>query len=206
MLGDTSAKSLIVDLAKQKNLYAIGLLKDMEEAKELLADLSHDPDPQIRLNATIAFLQLRDSRVLNPLLELLIKDTKDWGYVPQSSPGRALSYWRIIPSAAHQKQTLYDIPASTLYLKEHLLQEALELPEKDFLHLALKIFESKESELIPTVVALVENLQTEKSIQLLEQNARKAGALNPWLLPISTISTAPSKQACSSAQRVDQSA
>lgn len=176
MLGDNAAKSLIIDLAARKNLYAIGLLNDMEEAKELLAALIQDPNPQVQLNATIAFLKLRDSRVLSPLQELLIKDTKDLGYVPQTSPGRALSYWRIIPSAAHQKQTLYDIPASTLYLKEHLLQEAIELPEKDFLHLALKIFESKESELIPSVVALVENLQTDTSIQLLEQNAHKAGA------------------------------
>ena len=54
---------------------------------------------------------------------------------------------------------MYDLSALSMHLREVLLKESLELPEKDFLRLAAHIFDSKQNDLIPLLVSLLQNLQ-----------------------------------------------
>jgi hypothetical protein len=58
-------------------------------------------------------------------------------------------------------------------MREHLLREAIHLPEADFLKLARRIFINNQSDLVPTTIALLENLQTDGAISLLKEGAEK---------------------------------
>ncbi|MBI3236286.1 MAG: hypothetical protein HYZ48_01045 [Chlamydiales bacterium] len=53
---------------------------------------------------------------------------------------------------------------------------ALDLPEEDFLKLSASIVESRQEELIPLLISLLENLKTPQSIEFLKYLAQRAGA------------------------------
>lgn len=175
-LGDLEIKDEIISMAKTKNLFAISAAGQIPEARELLATFAKDPVDQIRFNAAMGLLKMRDERALYPLMEILIRDGKDLGFIPQISLGKSHLAWKVIPSAKQQQQAGFDIVSVSLQLKEQLLKEAIELPEKDFLFLARRIFDSRQNELIPLLVALLENLQTENALALLKEKASITGA------------------------------
>ena len=176
-LGGVEARDKIIQLAKEGDLFAIATLAGVSETENVLAELAQSSDTQIRLNAAMSLLKRRDKRCIVPLLEILIRDTRDLGFQPQFSLGRSLISWKVVPSAQqHSKQGPYDYQAISLSLREMLLHEALELSESEFLFIAEQIFHSRQSELVPVLVALIENLQTPAAIQLLQKEAQKMGA------------------------------
>ncbi len=176
LLGQTAAQERVIEMAKQHNLFAIHLLANMSETEETLAPLLASENIQVRLNAAISLLKHRDPRSVQSILEILIRDTRDLGMQPQFSVGNSLLSWKIIPSALqHMEQAQYDLQAITLNQREKLLADCLELPERDFLYIAEQIFRSKQTELIPLLVNLLENLQTPAALQLLKEKAQAAG-------------------------------
>lgn len=177
LLGDQDAKSQLLSLARSKDLFAISLLGDMPETETLLFELSQNDNIQVRINAAIALLKRRDPRSIPGICEILIRDTRDLGIQPQLSVGRSLMSWKIIPSAVqHLKHEMYDLIAITLNIREQILSQCLELPEKDFLLLASKIFETRQIDIIPLLVSLLQNIQTPNAIALLQHRAQDAGA------------------------------
>ncbi len=85
--------------------------------------------------------------------------------------------WKVIPSAAQQKmQNPFDLMALSLSVREMLLRGALELPEESFLSLAEEIFDSRQSDLVPLLVELLENLSTPAALDLLKQKSQTSGA------------------------------
>lgn len=176
-LGEESAKLEIATLAKEGNLFAINLLGDMQGMQETLLPLLKDDDLQVRFNAVFALLKLNDPRAVETLLEFLIRDSRDLGFQPQYSVGNSLMAWKIIPSAQqHQQEGPYDLVSISVSVREHLLRECLELPANEFLSIASILFDSKQGDLIPLLISLMENLQTPEAIELLEAKAQKAGA------------------------------
>lgn len=176
-LGNETAKTEIAQLAADGNLFAIQLLADIPGSENTLFPLMHHPDQQIRFNAVFAMLKLRDVRVLGPLMEFLIRDSKDLGFHPQYSVGNSLMAWKVVPSAQqHQQESSMDLLTLSLNVREHMLQECLELSPEAFLKLANMLFETKQIELIPTLISLIENLQTPEAIELLAAKAQTAGA------------------------------
>jgi HEAT repeat protein len=177
ILGDTTSLQKMIDLALKHNLFAISLLGDFPGSEETLFDLLYEKNLSVRFNAAISLLKRRSSKCLPVIEEILIKDTRDLGFQPLTSVGHSLSTWKVIPSLhQHLKESFYDLHAISLNLREQLLIEAIELPEPDFLKLAHKIFDSQVLDLIPLLVSLLENHQTEKTLELLEQKAHAAGA------------------------------
>lgn len=172
-LGDRSHVSTIVHLAKESNLFAIAALGAISETEEVLASLIRSSDLQVRTNAAIALLQRRDLRCLDALAEILISDARDLAFHPFSSVGRTLTAIKAVPSAEiRSKDPTIDLSYS-LAMREHFLREAVHLPEEIFLKLARRIFNRFQSDLVPTTIALLENLQTEKAIALLKEGAEK---------------------------------
>ena len=170
-LGDLSAKDAILEMVKNRNLFAISAASAIPEAKEQLALLCKDSVEAVRFNAAMSLLKLRDGRCLIPLLDIVIRDSRDLGFAPQVSLGKSHLAWKIIPSATQQSKNGYDVSAISIQLREQLLKEALELPERDFLLLAKMILDSRQNELIPLVVSLLENLQTPAALHLLKEKA-----------------------------------
>ncbi len=167
----------IFEMAKAGDLYAICALGQVPESEETLYQLTQHENLQVRFNATFALLLRRDIRCLNPLMEFILRDSRDLGFQPHPSIGHSLQSWKIIPSATqHQKKEAYDLLTLSLNVREYLLRLSLELPEEIFLSLASSIFQAKQRELIPSLVRLLENLRTPQAIQLLKKNVVAAGA------------------------------
>ena len=177
LLGQRSAQEKIEKLAQTKDLFALTALGDIPDTADFLTQFVRDENMHVRFNAAFALLKQRDARALSPLLEFLIHDSRDLGFQPQFSLGRSHMAWKVVPSASqHSKQEMIDLVALSLSVREHLLRQCLELPEKEFLILARLLFEKRQNELIPLLVNLLENLHTEDAIALLEEKSQTAGA------------------------------
>jgi HEAT repeat protein len=177
-LGESSSQKEISEIARSKHdLFAIALLSQIPGSNDLLSALLPEQNITIRLNAALSLLRQKDPRSLAPIQEILIRDVRDLGFLPHFSKGGSLMALKVIPSARqHQKTVPYDIQAATLGFREQVLQECLELPEADFLKLAERIFRSQQTELIPLLVSLLENMRTPQALALLKEEAHRTGA------------------------------
>lgn len=177
LLGDFSVKEKIEALAKENNLFAITTLSEIPGSEETLFQLSQHESIHVRTNAAIALLKRRDPRALKMIEEILLRDSRDLGYQPQFSPGRSLTSWKVVPSLQqHQKNLPFDLDAVSMNLREELLIGCVELPQNDFLHIAHRLFDTRQYELIPLLVNLLSNHQTEDSLKLLKRKAQLAGS------------------------------
>lgn len=171
--GDRSFVSQIEELAKGFNLFAIASLGSITGTEETLFRLVRSGDLQVRTNAAIALLQRRDPRCIHALSEILIEDARDLAFHPFASLGKTMTAFKAIPSAElRAKDPTVDLSYSAA-IREHLLREAIHLPEPQFLQLARMIFQKQQNDLVPTLIALLENLQTEGAIALLKEGAAK---------------------------------
>lgn len=177
-LGEELVAEEIAVMAKEKNLFAISLLGDIPGMQGPLFHLMQDSDLQVRFNALFSLLKQKDPRAVEPLLGFILRDSRDYGFQPLQSVGNSLTAWKVIPSAEqHQKQDAqYDLITLSLSVREQMLREAIELPEATFLSLARYLFDTKQGDLIPLLINLVENLQTPDAIALLKAKSQSAGA------------------------------
>jgi hypothetical protein len=76
----------------------------------------------------------------------------------------------------HAKESYYDLLALSLSVRESILRDALELPEDSFIKVARLTLDTKQNELIPLLVSLLENIRTPQAIELLKQKSQTAGA------------------------------
>ncbi|MDP1608164.1 MAG: HEAT repeat domain-containing protein [Chlamydiales bacterium] len=175
-LGDRSTLPSLLEIARGRNLFAIAALNVAPEAEELLLELIESKDLQVRINAGVALLGLRNPRCLDVLTEILIQDARDLAFHPYASIGRTLIAWKAVPSAElRSKDPTVDFSLS-LAMREHLLKEAIHLPEEDFLKLARSLFVHQQNDLIPTLISLLENLQTPSAISLLKSGSATLSA------------------------------
>lgn len=171
-IGESKAEEKIIELAKKKNPFAISLLARYEKGRDTLAELLHDKEPSIRLNALISLIKHKDPRSLSALGEFLFHTHQDLGFMPVSSMGHALRAFRIIPLAtAKAKQDQGELLAITQALREELLTDSLEFEEPLFLLIARKLFETKQLALVPLLVHLLENRHSDATISLLQEMA-----------------------------------
>jgi len=177
LLGDTSALEKVLPLANEGNLFAIELLGDMPGSEEALVTLLKNVNIHVRINAGMALLKRRDGRCLPIIEEILLRDARDLGFQPQVSLGHSLTAWKVIPSLEqHQKELPYDLYAISLNLREQLLIQCLELQQNEFLHIAHRIFDTRQYDLVPLLVSLLENHQTDEAVKLLKHKAHQTGS------------------------------
>lgn len=175
LLGEESAKEQIHHLAEEKNIFAIALLGKLMGSEKILTSLLQEDHLQIRFNAMLSLLDLKDERCLPCLKEFIVRDSRDFGFQPQMTNGTAFLAWKVVPSMQqHMKHSFYDLISLSLYLKEEMLKKSIELPPDAFIELASFLFDAKQVELIPTLTSLLQNLQTPKAIALLEKHAHRA--------------------------------
>ncbi|MFT5319524.1 MAG: HEAT repeat protein, partial [Chlamydiales bacterium] len=175
-MGHRENRHYIEQMAKEGSSFAIVELRDIDESKDTLYDLANSPDLQVRTNATISLLEQRDSHCVSGLLDILIKDSRDLAFLPQFSIGRGTVAWKAIPSA-HQnlrkKPFAFEL---SLKMREEALRRARDLPEKDFLLLAHALFQSGQTQLIPSLVVHLEAVQSDAAINLLKKYQQKPGS------------------------------
>ncbi len=175
-LGERQYLSQIDELAKKKNLLAIASLAQVSGYEETLAELVKSPDLQVRINAAIALLQRRDARCQEVLTEVFILDHRDLAFQPTASVGRTLTAFKAVPSAElRSKDPTTDLTYS-LTIREQLLRETIQLPEEPFIKIANSIFQHQQNDLVPSLIALLENLQTDKAKTVLKDGTAKLAA------------------------------
>lgn len=175
-LGHKEVKEQIENLALTGNLFAIDQLGKIPGSEPTLSKIVQSNNAHIKTNATVALLERRDSSCAIPLVELVLRGPKDLALLKASSPGKSLACYRVVPSA---QQNLKDTPTLmelSLHNKEEILAKTVELPEPIFLKIADVIFETQQNDLIPALIAILENHPTPKTIELLKKHQQKAGA------------------------------
>ncbi len=175
-LGKKEVSEEIVTAAKNLDLFAITLLGSIPGSQEVLFELSSHSNVQVRINAAMALLDHQDPRCLPILCEVLIHSSRDLALSQMTTPGKTLVCYKVIPSAT---ENLKDDALSyelSLNLREKILIKAADLAEDDFLKLAYTLFESHQNDLVPSIVQLLEQLQTPRAIELLKMSHQKAGA------------------------------
>lgn len=175
-LGRHEAKNAIVEVARERDLYAIHMLGEMAGSEDVLFSLTKDNDIQVRVNATLALLERQDPRCLPSLGEVLFKNARDLAFLTINSPGMALTAYKVVPSARQNLEEDSAAEEISLHTREEALTKSQHLPEKDFLRLAQAIFDAQQNDLVPVLVTLLEDLQTPGAIELLKNNHQKTGA------------------------------
>ena len=175
-LGDTSYLSQIQMLAENKNLFAIASLGAYTGSEELLYQLTQSSDLQVRVNAAVSLLRQKDARCLPVILQILLSDSSDLAFTPLPSLGHTQTAWKVIPSAELRAQDPTVNLSYSLAMRESLVKEAVHLPEERFLSLARQLLVRQQNDLVPLVISLLENLQTEGAIALLKEGSQKVAA------------------------------
>ncbi len=175
-LGRDEVKTQVETIAKEPNLYAIALLGSMPGTESTLSQLAKNEDIQVRANAANALLEHANNHSLLPIAELLLTDGRDLAIQTITSPGGALTAWKIIPSATQNLADDHVAQEMSLHLREMALTKSVELPEKDFLALAHAIFERQQNDLVPALIEVLVNHPTPGVIELLKKQQQKAGA------------------------------
>jgi len=175
-LGLEQKRIDIEDIAKEGHPFAISMLGEMPGSEETLITLLEDDNYQVKINAGIALLDRQNEHCLPTMMDILIRDSRDLALALTASHGGSLSAWKTIPSA---QQNFKDNPAMyelSIRAKEQLLMKAARLPEKSFLKLACHLFDSHQNDLIPTLVRLLEDLNTPDAIDILKKYQQQLGS------------------------------
>lgn len=173
-LGKHEYGERIQSMANEGHVLAIFSLGKIEGSQDFLAMLCDSSDTQIRTNATLALLTLRDRRCLASLRQLLIRDRCDLAYLHIVSHGKVLSAWKAVPKASLEATPL--AVELSVKMREDALVAALELPEQDFLALADEILNKQQNDLVPLTVQALENLNNDEAVAILKKYQQKIGA------------------------------
>jgi len=175
-LGQKESISAIETSARDGNLFAIGVLGEIPESVGTLIELLSDPNFQVRLNATVALMEMRDQSCFRELKSLLIHHRLDYAFVRSSSPGYTLTSWKAISSASNLFKDDVGAYATHIEFREALLTYARAISEEDFLLVADALLAAKQHDLIPHLVDLLEDLSTPQAVALLKKYQSQVGA------------------------------
>lgn len=175
-LGQIEYLSNIQNMAQEGYLYAISALGKLKKGKKTCLCLLSHPERDVRLNAIIALLNMREKEVIPHLNEILIEDSRDIGFTRSISAGGGLKAWKTIPSANAHTKDYFGLKGQTTALREQVLIQCLEFEENDFLAVSQMIFDKQLNNLVPVVVELLQNKKSEAVIELLKKGYQKAGA------------------------------
>lgn len=175
-LGRQEAAAGVAQVAKSGNLFAIAMLGEMPGQEDVLNALMRQDNIQVKVNAAVSLLELRDRRSLPVIAQLLLRDSRDIGLGKIGSEGGSMTALRAVPSA---QQIFADDPVGqelSLHLREALLAKTVEMPEEDFLLIANAVFDKQQNDLIPALAEILENHPTPSVIKLLKKHQQKVGA------------------------------
>lgn len=175
-LGNQDDVKEIEAAAKNGNVFAITTLGEIPESTSTLLELMKNPNVQVRLNAMVALLELRNLACYSALPNFLIQTRHNLAFAELTSPGQSLTAWKAIPSSSQVLKD--DIPAymTNIKFKEEMLEKAKELSEPDFLKLADALFAANQTDLVPMVAQLLEEFGNEEAIQILKKHQQKIGS------------------------------
>ena len=177
ILGQTECKKKIYSLARDGNLYATRLAAGISESETTLHEIYYSDDNNLRLNSALSLLDQKDPLCMPVIKDLITLDT-NVNYLEVSySPGRAFSALKIKPLAGlEHKQMTLGVQQQTMTIQNQLLAKSIELPRQKFMTIVDEIFLAKRNDLVPTAIALLENIDDAESREYLKVKAAMPGA------------------------------
>ncbi len=174
-LGRKEYRKILFEASEANFPFAVHLLKDIKESKNLLYNLTFSPKKEIRLNAAYSLLCLRDRRCLTALKDILMNRSNDL-IVKAYSPSRAQIFLKYIPLATLDESQAGIASELSKSIRSKILQDSMTLEENDFLQLAEALLDSEQNDLVPLLVRLLENIHSKEAIQILKNYQQKIGA------------------------------
>lgn len=173
-LGFNQYANEVKKIALNGNPFAIYALKDFPDSSTILVELQKNSNDLISLNATIALLHQKNPKCLPNLIKILENSSNF--FAPIFSSGRSLMAWKKIDQVtAKKKYPGINFGAISKQFKEQHLIFSLELKERHFLQIAHSLMQTQQYPLIPTLVRLLENINSNPSIDILKTSAQKPG-------------------------------
>ena len=175
-LGRKEALYTIEKAAEQEDIFAISALGILPESSDLLLKLAESPNLQVRINAIIALMQQNHPGAAKWADEILLRDKRDLAFTTIHSPGKAFTAWKVVSSASSLLKDDSSAYKEHLDLKEALLKKISNLSERHFIEIAHQIFLRQQNDLIPIVVELLEELNSQEAIDCLKKHQQQLGA------------------------------
>jgi len=175
-LGRDEVFSVISKQALAGQVFAITLLGEMEKSDPYLISLLKHSDAQVRFNAALALLERKNAACTPVLVDILIRNHRDYSLQEFYSIGKTLTTWRLVPNAQQNGKDNPLLLEISLNAKEELLEKALHLPEDSFISIAEAIFKAQQNDLVPLTVQLLTEIGTADAIKLLKTYKEMPGA------------------------------
>lgn len=175
-LGQESSIEAIEKRASQEDVFAIAALGSLNGRSSVLLNMVQHPNLQVRINAILALLDQRCPGIQKHAEEIIIRDRRDLGFVSLDSPGGSLHAWKVVTGASEMLKKDMDAYKEHLELKESVLTRIREMSATDFIQLAAKIFAAQQNDLIPITVELLEEMNSQESLNCLKIHQQKLGA------------------------------
>lgn len=175
-LGRKDARLEVEKIAQVDLPHAILMLGEMPGSEQLLIEKTKSPQINVRINAALALLQLRNVNAVPALKEILIEDERSLAFTKFYSHGGSLMAWKAVPCATEHCENEDQAREMALELREEVLDQAMHLPECEFLKIANGIMQKRQNALIPSVVEKLQALDSPASVELLKKYQQLAGA------------------------------
>lgn len=175
-LGQEAATEEMEKLASRGDTFAIAALSSIKGHSEKLLELLPSANLQVRINLILALLEQGHPQVYPYLEEIVIRDSRDLGFVLQDSPGKTFHSWKVHTGASGMWKDDIDAYRVQLELKEEILKKLRQISATDFIRLASQIFATQQNELVPIAVELLEDIDSPASIACLKIHQQKLGA------------------------------
>lgn len=156
--------------------FAIALYSKGNDSLPFLERALETPDFSLKVNAALALLERGKMPPISLLRDMLISDSRDFGFIREHSPGTTLTYWKAIANKKEQEDRYPRILSETSRFKQKVLNEATKLSEEQFFKIITLVIESQDTAIyLPAAQLLIEN-SSESARQLLKTMREKAGA------------------------------
>ncbi|MBA3723181.1 MAG: HEAT repeat domain-containing protein [Parachlamydiaceae bacterium] len=175
-LGQKEIASKIMQEAKEGNLFAIATLGEIHESAETLTELLSNSNLQVRVNATLALLEIRNKNCFLTLKDLIIRHKHDLAFTETASPGNAMKTWKAVSSASQVLKDDVSAFVSSVELRETILSQAFDFSEPEFLKLAEAILSTQQNDLISSTILLLQDDGSKEAVALLNKYHQKIGA------------------------------
>jgi hypothetical protein len=170
----------LFELASKGDLYAIFALGTVFNSEKTLIELAKSSDYQIKFNAMHGLVEKKHPLSKSLLIDFFKTHSLYDGIGPSFSVGKTQVCLKIFPAFMKQfeksKEFCNYIQGMTLMIRSRLLVQALDLKEDDFIEIAEVILENDIWDVIPTLVKLLENCHSEKTIAMLKKMTQKVGS------------------------------
>lgn len=173
--GDKEAIAMLQQLAQQGNLWAIQPLAQMGDPLLLLVPLQSHKEASVRVNATIALLEHHCPSSLERLLELFGDQAPHLFWLPLSTPGKALSSYKLVPLERLSPEERPMAAEMALRLQEEWLEACYGCSEQLFLQLAEQLIGQRHKGILPHLFALLERHPSDGVTAFLEKESSHLG-------------------------------